>query len=465
MLALTVLFLAGPQIAMPDHASEPARFVVLERSLRPPVDARGRPWRVEVLRSDAAGPEEVVASANAHRDGRWRHAKVPAGSPIRLRVRTEDGDVWWISPLPFAPEGDGQEGAIDLGMVPVRGVARVGKQPLAGEVVFAREEGSVIHLVSNVEGELEGALPDTGPWTARVRSSAAAFDRSLEVEVPDPEPDAPSFVDIHFRDPALRGVVVDPKGNPVAGFTLAIREEGASTDTLEKFEGSTFRYERVGPGVYRFRVRAPWKSSPTYRIRIPDDDDPDFVKAVLEPRKEFRGRVVSTAGTPLPGGWGLVNPDGSEGWSRDLVLPRGPLAEFHANLPERAARACIVLHPPGHAVRITTWPMTEEPHQFVVSAIGGVLVLDYPRLPDRVTVLVKDECFDFPASLVSRSGVDDRGSYARVVSPPMEPGTYSLCSASTAELAAFRGNLAALPTCVHGALAPGGRLDLNLLER
>lgn len=466
MLGAALLLLAAPQVAAGAPAPDPPRYVRLERRLLPPRDALGRPWRVEVVRSDPASPEKVLASAGTDLDGTWLHARVPTRSPIRLRVVTEGGDVRWVSPVPFAPEGEGQEGAIELGMVPVRGVVRIGRQPLAGEVVFRDEEGLVVRLVSGADGTFEGALPRSGAWTAHVKSSAAALDRPLELEVPEPEPDAPAFVDVHFRDPALRGVVVDPKGKPVEGFTLVIREVGVSTETHEKFEGSTFRYERLGPGDYHVRVQAPWKSSPTYAVRIPHDDDPDFVRVVLGPRREFRGRVVSSTGAPVPGGWGLVTPDGDEGWSRRQVHPHGPLAEFRATLPESALRACLVLHSPGHAVLIGPWSVTEEEQPIRVSPVGGTLVLESPRVPGRWTLLVRNGCFEFPAGLAGRAGgaLDDRGSHVRVVSPPMEPGPYTLCSVSSAGHAALRAGAPAPRSCVHGELTPGGRLTLSLLD-
>lgn len=459
-----LLFVAFSAASATTATAPDREFVLVERRLSPAVDARGRPWRVEVLRADPAGPEEILAVANARLDGWWRHARVPAAAPVRLRVCTEDGDVWWVSTVPFAPDGVERTGTIDLGMLPVLGIVRVGKQPLPGLVVFTDEVGSLVRFVSTIDGEFEGALPRAGTWTTQVKSSAATFDRSLEVEVREPETEAPSFVDVHFRDSALRGEVVDEKGNPADGFTLAISEVGASTETLEEYEGSTFRYERVAPGHYFVRLFAPRKTSPTYAIEIPHDDDPDFIRAALDTRKEFRGRVVSPAGAPVSGGRGILTFDGDEGWTRPIVSPAGPRAAFRFSLPSSARWACLILHPPGHATTISSWPATDEEHRIVVSPVGGDLTLEAPREAGRMTLVFRNGCFDFVASLAQKQGAvnDDRGAYVRVALPAMEAGAYSLCNVTSKEKAAFPGGAPAFPRCVHGVLALGGRLELDL---
>jgi hypothetical protein len=465
VFALTPLLLVWASAALAATAPVQHRStVLLERNLNPPVDAKGRPWRVEVLRDGSYEQEEPLASANARRDGTWRHAKVPADRPVRLRVRTEDDDVWWVSPVPFAPGELERTGTIDLGMLPVVGIARIGKQPLPGEVVFTDAAGSLVRFVSNVDGELEGALPRAGFWTSRVRSSAEAFDRSLEVDVIGQEPDEPSFVDVHFPDPALRGEVVDEKGNPVVGFTLAIREARVPTETLEKYEGSTFRYERIAPGEYLVRILAPWRSSPTYRILIPHDDDPDYVKAVVDTRRDFHGRVVSTTGATVPGGIGWLTPDPNGGWSAWQVVPRGPRAAFRGSLPSSAERACLVLHSPGHAMSISAWPATDEQQEIVVSPVGGILDLEVPLVPGLIPVLIRNGCFVHVGLLARAPGSsrDDHGSYLRVLSPLAEPGAYSLCGLTSAEITALPGGVPAFPRCVHGVLAAGARLGLNL---
>ncbi len=419
-----------------------------------------------MLRDGSTEQEEPLAAASARRDGTWRHAKVPADSPVRLRVKTEDDDVWWVSPEPFAPGVGERTGTIDLGMLPVVGTARIGKQPLPGEVVFTDAAGSLVRFVSNVDGKFEGALPRAGSWTSRVRSSAAALDRSLEVNVIEPEPEELSFVDVHFPDPALRGEVVDEKRNPVVGFTLAIREERVPTETLEKYEGSTFRYERISAGVYFVRILAPWRSSPTYRIHVPHDDDPDYVKAAVDTKREFRGRVVSPTGAPVPGGRGWITPDPNGGWESGQVLPRGPNAEFRAWLPASAERACLLLFPFGYAASLSARPVTEEPVDIVVSPAAGTLVLEIPVLPNVRSVLFRGGCFAYEGALLGRGSTrEDFGAFVRITPPPIEPGPYSLCSVSQEQLVRLEGGPTTFPSCVHGILAPGGRLILDLAAK
>lgn len=471
MLALTVLFLAGPQIAMPAQASEPARFVVVERSLRPPVDARGRPWRVEVLRSDAAGPEELVASANARRDGRWRHEKVPAGSPVRLRVSTEEGDIWWISPLPFAPEGDGQEMEIDLGMVPVRGVARVGKQPLAGIVTFTDGSGTKVGLVADAEGAFAGALPRAGSWTVRAKSVSARFDREMEVELPEPETTRegkalPPFVDVHFPDSAIRGEVVDEEGEPVEEFTLWVSLAGVATSVPWTFQGSTFRYDRIALGTaYDIFIKVPWRSSPSYRIEVPADDDPEYVRAVVGSWKPFRGHVVSAAGQPVRNGYGYLATVPGNGLDRGWIVPRGIRAPFEGRVPASALFACVVFFPRDFALHVSKQATEGDDHEIVVRPDGGRLEMTSPVDPLRVAALFHDGCAVRLGTVAKSLGATSRrGDDGLEVSLPLvEPGPWSLCLVTRGELEAYVDGDPPFPLCAHGVVEPGGTLALSLV--
>jgi hypothetical protein len=470
MLALAVLLLTGPQVAAPAEPSEPARFVVLERSLRPPVDARGRPWRVEVLRSDATGPEEVVASANALRDGRWRHAKVPAGSPVRLRVRTEDGDVWWVSPVPFAPEGDGQEPAIDLGMVPVRGVARIGKQRLAGFVTFTDGSGAKVGLVVDADGRFEGALPHDGKWTVRAKSVRAAFEKEMEVEVPRPETTRegkalPPFVDVHFPDLAIRGEVVDEEGNPVEGFTLWIGLAGTAQSVPWTYEGSTFRYDRVALGTtYEFSIRADGLRSPGYWVEVPPDDDPEYVRAVVRKWRPFRGHVVSTAGRPFRDGFGHLSTLPGNGLDRTGIVPRGPRAPFERAVPVEAKHTCVVFFPRDFALHVSRLETEGDDHDVVVRPDGGRLELTTPVDPLRVATLFHDGCAVRLSTLAKSQGAtSDRGDEGLEVSFPLvEPGPWSFCLVTPGDLETYVGEAPAFPLCAHGVLEVGGRLELSI---
>lgn len=472
MLALAVLLLAGPTVEAPAAPPGPERTVLLERTLRPPVDARGRPWRVEVLRSDGAAPEEPVASANAPRDGKWRHAKVPARSTVRLRVRTEDGDVWWASPVAFAPEDDGQEPAIDLGMVPVRGVARVGKQPLAGFVTFTDGSGAKVGLVVDADGRFEGALPRDGKWTVRAMSVRAAFEKEMEVEVPHPgttrEGGAlPPFVDVHFPDLALRGEVVDEEGNPVEGFTLWIGLAGTAQSVPWTYEGSTFRYDRVALGTtYEFSIRAGELRSPHYRVEVPPDDDPEYVRAVVRKWKPFRGHVVSTAGRPFRDGFGHLSTLPGNGLDRTFIVPRGPRAPFGHAVPAEATHTCVVFFPRDFALHVSRLETEGDDHEIVVRPDGGRLELTTPVDPLRVATLFHGGCAVRLGTLAtSQRATAERGDEGLEVSLPLvEPGPWSFCLVTPGELETYVGEAPAFPLCAHGVLEVGGTLALRVPE-
>lgn len=458
---------ATPRVAGPEAFG----FVALERTLAPAVDARGRPWRVEVVPETADGPGgEGIVTAAARPDGTWRHARVPSPVAARLRVSTEDGDVWWVSPEPFSTAEAERSGRIDLALVSVRGVARVGKQPLPGLVTFTDDAGLRVRFVSGVDGDFSGALPRAGSWSVRVRSSRVALDRTRTAEVAEPsarrgETPPPAFVDVRFPDRAIRGEVVDAEGKPVERFKLSIGEAGTATDSIEEFDGGVFRYDRIATGTtYRVTAVVPYRSSATYLVRVPEDDDPEYVRAVIGQRREVRGHVVSTTGRPVPDGRGTFSTVPSGGLDRSWFTPRGSRAGFSAPISSPTDFACILLSSPGHAVHFSRQELTTDDHEIVVTPMGGTLVLSAPTEPLRIPALFRGGCALRLSRLSEMPGaiVDGRGGRIEVVSPPVEPGSWSLCLVTRGELESYKGGDPEYPACVHGVLAGGESLELAL---
>ncbi|MDX9734952.1 MAG: hypothetical protein RBU36_12560 [Thermoanaerobaculia bacterium] len=458
---------APPLIAGPEASG----FVALERVLAPAVDPQGRPWRVEVVPETADGPGgEGIVTAAARPDGTWRHAKVPSLFAARLRVSTEEGDVWWVSPEPFSTAEAERSGRIDLAVVSVRGVARVGKQPLPGLVTFTDDAGLRVRFVSGVDGDFSGALPRAGSWSVRVRSSRVALDRTTTAEVGEPsarrgEAPPPAFVDVRFPDRAIRGEVIDAEGKAVERFKLSIGEAGTSTDWIVEFDDGVFRYERIATGTaYRVTAIVPRRTSATYLVRVPEDDDPEYVRAVIGQRRELRGHVVSTTGRPVPGGRGTVSTVPSGGLDYSWFSSRGDRAEFSAHVSSPTDFACLFLSSPGHAAHLSRQELTTDDHEIVVTPMGGTLVLSAPTEPLRIPALFRGGCALRLSRLSEMRGaiVDDRGGRIEVVTPPVEPGPWSLCLVTRGELEAYKGGDPEFPGCVHGVLDAGESLELEL---
>ncbi len=475
---LTAALLAGSALLPRASAAAPlaagpeaSGFVALQRVLAPPVDARGSPWHVEVVPETVDGSaREPLAAAAARPDGTWRHTKVPSPVAARLRVSTEEGDVWWVSPEPISTADVEPSGRIDLALVTVRGVARVGKQPLPGLVTFTDDAGLRVRFVAGVDGDFSGALPRTGSWSVRVRSAKVPLDRTTTAEVEEPstrrgETPPPAFADVRFPDRAIRGEVVDAEGKPVERFKLSIGEAGAATEWIEDFDGGVFRYDRIATGTaYRITAVAPYRSSATYHVRVPADDDPDYVRAVIGQRREFLGHVVSTTGRPVPGGWGTVSTVPSGGLDRSYFSPRGARARFSAGVSSPTDFACLFLSSPGHAAHLSRRELTTGEHEIVVTPEGGTLDLAAPLEPLRIPTLFRGGCTLRLSRLAEVTGsiVDDRGRTLEVVSPPVEPGPWSLCLVTRGQLESYEGGEPEFPGCVHGVLSAGGKLELRL---
>ena len=454
-------------------------FVTLERTLAPPLDAKGRPWVVEVVAEGGPEKEPPLVAAPAARDGRWLHARVPAGTAVRLRVRTEDGDTWWTSPEPFDPAEAPREGAIELRVVPVRGVARVGKQPLAGLATFTDGGGAKVGLAVDADGRFEGALPADGKWQVRAKSVRARFEKEMEVEVPRPETtragrSLPSFVDVHFPDLAIRGEVVDEEGRPVEGFTLWIGLDGLVNSIPWDYAGSSFRYDRVSLGTtYAFSVTVPpsflsvpkrWSAS--YQIEVPPDDDPEYVRVVVRKWRPFHGHVVSTAGRPVRTAHGYLATVPGNGLDRGWITPRGPRAPFEGRVPVEAKYTCVVLTPRDLAIQVSKHETEGDDHEIVVRPDGGRLELTTPVDPLRVATLFHEGCAVRLRTLEKTKGATSwRGDEGLEVSlPHVEPGPWSLCLLSPGEYEAYDGEAPVFPLCAHGVLEAGGRLELKIPE-
>lgn|GEM_PF-2028446 len=443
----------------------------LERRLAPPVDAAGRPWIVEVVAEEPEGSGGFVASAAARRDGTWSHTKVPAGNPVRLRVRTETGDIWWISPEPFGPSVE-PAGKIDLGLLPVRGIARVGKQPLPGLVTFTDGSGARVGLVVDTDGRFAGALPRDGKWTVRAKSVRAGFEKEMEVEVSRPgsthEGKAlPAFIDVHFPDLALRGEVVDEDGKPVEGFTLWICLAGDASPVPWTYEGSTFRYDRIAMGAtYDLYVTVPWRSSPVYRVEVPPDDDPEFVRTVVRRWKPFRGHVVSAGGKPAGEGYGFLATVPGNGLDRGWIVLRGVRAPVEGRVPESARHACVVFFPRGQALHVSRLETGGDDHEIVVRPDGGRLDLTTPVDTLRVAVLFHEGCAVRLGALATTQGAtSSRGDEGTDLTLPLvEPGPWSLCLVTPGDLETYVGEAPSFLRCAHGVLEAGGRLELRIPE-
>lgn len=447
-------------------------FVTIERTLTPPLDAKGRPWFVEVVAEGGSGQEPPAAAAPAGRDGRWLHARVPTGRPMRLRVRTEEGDTWWTSPEPFDPAEAPREEAIEPGIVPVRGVARVGKQPLAGLATFTDGRGAKVSLVVDADGRFEGALPRDGKWTVRAKSARARFEKEMEVEVPRPETTREgkaraSFVDVHFPDFAIRGEVVDEEGKPVEGFTMYIHVAGEVNSAPWPHAGSTFRYDRIALGTtYDLFVSVPGRPSPRYRIEVPADDDPEYVRAVVRKWRPFHGHLLSTAGRPVWDAYGYLATVPGNGLDHHWIVPRGVRAPVEGRVPEGAKYTCVVLYPRDLAIQVSRHETEGDDHEIVVRPDGGRLELTTPVDPLRVAALFHGGCAVRLGTVEKTKGATSwRGDEGLEVSLPLvEPGPWSFCLVTPGELESYVGEAPTFPLCAHGVVEAGGRLELTIPE-
>ena len=124
----------------------------------------------------------------------------------------------------------------------------------------------------------------------------------------------------------------------------------------------------------------------------------------------------------------------------------------------------LFLASPGHAAHLSRRELTTGDHEIVVTPEGGTLDLSAPIEPLRIPALFRGGCALRLSRLAEVPGaiVDDRGRTLEVVSPPVEPGPWSLCLVTRGQLESYKGGDPEFPGCVHGVLSAAGKLELSL---
>src|SRR5262249_2558764 len=133
---------------------------------------------------------------------------------------------------------------------------------------------------------------------------------------------------------------------------------------------------------------------------------------------------------------------------------------FEADLPPGTTEVGLTVGAPGHALKLTRLPVSQE-RTISLEAAGGRLVLDLQRpgrgLDGMVTPYrVHDGAIEAAGALAGWGTAQaGAGGGGPAVVEAMEPGVYTLCLADPAEVSAlWRG---ALPSgrCRTGSVEPG----------
>jgi len=447
------------------------RPLELELEVVPPLDIRGRRWRVALVR---LGDPEAVAQAWLSEEGRWRR---PGLEPGRYQVMINDSQgsrvgAEWIDLAPGESEV-----LIELPVVRVEGRVSLGEEPLEAEIAFGGRSGSVsIALASGEEGFFEGIVPREGEWDVDVRSTDPKVNRRLRKVPVEVNPAlGVAVVDLELPDTLLEGEVVDEGGAPVEGAAVISLPLPAVEKPSTAFTDEEGHFELRGFATGSFRIEARAQgprgtmTSEAVELELSEDDPTASVRLVVRDVLQLRGRVISTTGSVVAGAALTARPVMVEGLPA-MILPMatsGTDGGYVLELPPGAAGAEITIMAPGFV--LTRREVAADPSKTLDLVVepqdrGGTLRLSLAeRIGDGFEgrghpYVLHDGVERYSVGTLRnwafRSGVIAPG--AEMAVPAMPAGAWALCRPGKTGSPADHGS-----QCSEGFLAPTGELKLE----
>lgn len=448
--------------------AEPAELTVL---VTPGVDPLGRPWHIEL---SPPGPGRIgkVLKRRTNPSGEATFERIHPGE-LRLLLQDAEGERWLMKSLTVRP-GRGLE-LIDLPLIEVRGTVRLGDEPLATRVAFARHDGRQVRFLSDEEGRFEGSLPEPGKWLVGVELEGGRQAVPVgPVEVRKAEGKSWAEVEIVLPDTRVAGLVVDEDGRPVAGAKVLATlfggtKQGASGQTETASDG---RFEWIGlvEGTYQVSARSGEESSESVPALVDEELDPPELRLELRANRTVEVRVHGTFG-PIAGARVVAMADAATGGTVVDGIT-GLDGSTRLALPARAPSVTLVAAAPGWALRFQHAALVPgEAIEIRLDRTGGELEVDLSAGSGENrgllanSLLFNEQGAAVPALfLLQVSGAHrDSLSAARARLPLVTPGTYSLCWGREAVRAYFERRPApGGDSCRTGYLGAFGRLTLSL---
>ncbi len=442
--------------------------LTLEVVLTPPSDPWQRPWRVFLMRrgNDPFQLDDVIKGEPAS-EGRWQTKGLASGKYVVV-IADEGGSGWVYRDVEL--EREGEQAAIDIPIVPVRGTVSLGKKPVPALLVFGGEHGALsIRMRADQEGEFRGYLPKEGRWKVGVVLAKPPIRRNLDdVEVERLEGAREAIVEIRLPGTTLGGEVVDESGQPVGYANLSIRDQdrrGTSVNHRADMEGRV-RLAGLAPGRISLMARAGTKTSSVVTVDLQEGSEPPPVHLVLEKNASIVGQVIGPAG-PVAGAGLSAIPVGWQGWG-DMATTDGA-GSFSLSLADDVRQAILFTMAPGFALKTMRVPVGDaKPVVVVVDQFGGTLTLLLPRPApdfDRGEWTVVRSMYTFSLSMLGSWAMMNGESVSnpeRMVVPQLESGDYSVCWVWNEDLPLVRAGGIPVKGCAGGYLPPNGQLNLKL---
>ena len=449
-------------------ATETWGYVVV-KVLLPPEPAGV--WKVQLL--DPEAEPDVVAEAPVGPQGEGARFKVREKMRYQIRVRAEDGSVWFTSSESLVGTKGEQALVIRLASQRVRGIVRLGSAPLpSATLTFGKEKGpELVVITADKLGTFEGLLPRAGNWQVTGSIEVPRLRRTVSVDVPEVR-DGPSNCEVRLIPTGVDGEVVDSKGLPIADGVIAVERLDARDQIREKIESGHFRVDNLSDGSYYVRARvAPFVESGGVLVVVEEGAaDPAWLSLSVKPQIAIKGRLLSQDGSPVTGANVFSFADMTPGAMAPASAITDDGGRFSLNVPDGMTQVCVGIFPPTLSGQVLRVPISDDEVTISVSSLGGSLLLDVPvwnskQLDGRLVAVLSGGCAipPFYFKYGSRDVLQPSGDRWLHILSNLQPGGYAACALTQAQLAGSSGTEPPGAPCVNGLLGPGVSLRLSLL--
>lgn len=472
---------AESTLAQPLSLSPP---LTLHLTISPSGSPEGRPWRPELSElgtnltpaGEAAAAEAVDGSPGA-----WLFKGLAPG-PYRLRISDHAGNLWSSQELDLSDEREQLE--VRLPLLELVGRIHLGEEPLQGSLVFGGKYSARnrIRTSSDPSGIFRVHLPRPGLWRIGVESASLQVQRELTfVEVPEPDEEGISSLEIVIPSTEVSGSVVDQLGLPAANapVNLELRDRGEHLSIRADAEGR-YHFRGLPFGKAVLQARTARSASELTLLELSEALPRAEHDLVLRPLQKIQGKLTAFGGAPLVG----ARVEGRGAHDGDVTVTDLE-GQYSMHLPSSATELDLVIYPAAQLpLSFATVPIADGmAGPLEVDAEGGTLVLTgfgrgWHETLDRLAarreeVWVRHDQAELQLGLLavwSRLQSASVGGGTALPVPNLEAGSYSFCLVEMGEVF-WRDFGQGVPQdqlnapCVQAEVIPGaaGTVDLSPL--
>ena len=464
---------AHPIVVVASREAELRRPLVLTTPRRiavtvvPPFDDGGKRWRVSLWKAGGEGPSIVVTESLVDHAGAWSFERA---WPARYELAIGDGrgNRWISRELEVTADVDL---VVPIQTIALRGELLFGDKPIGGSVTFSGLSGARIAMTAAEDGTFKGRITSARDeeWHVRVENPELGVMRNLRKITLDYGPDGDAHVRIALPAGRFEGKVVHEDGSPADGAIVDVTSRDGAETLTQLFAGHDGRFggAALPSGTYDLVAKGHTGTGPAESDVVSvtvDGDGTDELALVLRRSRYVRGVVVSGGG-PVVGARLRVVP-ADRAFITLASATTDASGRFTTLLPPGTQRADFFVTARGFATRLFERALDDKELVIRLAQSGGELVIDVPAYNQDDPLSLHPWIFHDGAVIHAHAFARDLridGKRFTITAGLVDPGTYTLCLARSAELPRPRPG-AAVPAgkCTTALVPPYGRATLAI---